>query len=98
VLQAIGATSTVVFRSVVTEGVIIAVLSWLIAAALAWPITAAVGYVAGMVFVKAPLEIVVSPAGLLIWLVIAVVLGAASSLYPAWSASRLTVRQILSYQ
>lgn len=98
VLQTIGATSSAVFRSIVVEGIAIAALSCLFATVVSWPLALLVGNTAGLVFINSPLQMVPAPAAGGLWVVLAIVLGAASSVYPAWSASRLTVRQILSYR
>lgn len=98
VMQAIGATPRAVLGIVVAEGVLIGALSWLLALALSLPLSAFVGFVAGQVGLGAPLDFGVSPLAMLLWLGIVVVFAAAASFYPAWSASRTTVRETLAYE
>ncbi|HEY3366110.1 MAG TPA: FtsX-like permease family protein [Symbiobacteriaceae bacterium] len=97
VMQTIGATPHTVIRIVVSEGVFIGVLSWIIAVPLALPLSALVGTVTGNLAFRAPLPLVVSPFAVLLWLAITIIGSAAASALPAWRASRLTVRETLAY-
>ena len=96
VLSAIGATPTTISRHVWFEGVAIGVLSWALACGVAAPISAVLEAVVGDIFFKAPLDFYLSWSAAAAWLAIVVVVGSASSFYPAWRAARLTVRQALS--
>lgn len=98
VMQAVGATPRDILRIVVAEGVLTGVLSWLLALVLSLPLSAAVGFVAGQVGLGVPLDFAVLPSAMLLWLGIVVALAAAASFYPAWSASRMTVRETLAYE
>jgi putative ABC transport system permease protein len=98
VMRAIGATPRIVWLMVVAEGVVIGVLSWIIAALLAWPISKAIGdFLVGMVF-QSRLDFVFEPLGLVIWLMVSISLSAVASFIPAWRASRVTVREALAYE
>jgi putative ABC transport system permease protein len=46
----------------------------------------------------APASFIVSPVGYALWLVIVLVLSALASVAPARSATRLTIREVLSYE
>jgi putative ABC transport system permease protein len=98
VMRAVGASDWGVQQIFILEGVIIGLLSWVIAALLAYPLSNVLSDVVGIAFVQAPLNFVFSPVGILIWLAIVTILAALSSFLPAWNASRLTVREILAYQ
>jgi putative ABC transport system permease protein len=87
-----------VLSIVVTEGVLIGMISWVMGAALAFPISKALSDQVGMLFVGAPFSYVYSVSGMLLWLGIAVALAALASFLPAWNASRLTVRDVLVYE
>jgi len=52
----------------------------------------------GIIFFETPLKIALSPTGVFIWLVLAMLFAALSSLYPAYKASRMSVREALSYE
>ncbi len=97
VMQTIGGTPRTVRWMVVSEGVFIGALSWVLAIALALPLSAMVNTMVGRMMFNAPLPLIIAPQTMLIWL--AVVLGgsAVASAVPAWRASRLTVRETLAY-
>jgi putative ABC transport system permease protein len=98
VLRAIGASSRDILRLIVMEGGLIGLVSWLIALVLAWPISAFVSYNFGLIFFETPLEFAVSLPGMFAWLGIAIGIAAMASFFPARSASRLTVREVLAYE
>ena len=52
----------------------------------------------GLAFVKRTLSYQFSLTGVLLWLLVVTVVGAVSSFFPAWRASRLTVREVLAYE
>ena len=97
VMQTIGATPNTVLRIVVSEGVFIGVLSWIAAVPLALPLSALVGTVTGNLAFRVPLPLVISPLAALLWLAIIIVGSTAASAFPAWRASRLTIRETLAY-
>jgi putative ABC transport system permease protein len=83
---------------VIVEGLVIGVLSWIIAAVLAWPVSKAVGdNLMGALF-HGRLDFRFEAMGLVIWFVVSVGLSAAASFVPAWKASRATVREALAYE
>ncbi len=98
VLRAIGASTKALLKIIVTEGAIIGALSWILAVLLSWPLSKYISSTFGETFFEAPLQFAVSPAGMSIWLLLAIFFAALASFYPAWSASQLTVRQTLAYE
>lgn len=98
VLRAIGATPRVVWMIVIVEGLIIGILSWLIAALLAWPAGKALGDALVKALLRGGIDFRFEPLGLLIWLLISLGVSAAGSFIPAWRASRTTVREALAYE
>lgn len=98
VMRAIGASSRSILRIIVTEGAIIGILSWVLALIISWPVSSFVSTTYGMTFFEAPLKLAISIPGIIIWLVISTGFAALASLYPAWNATKLTVRQILAYE
>jgi putative ABC transport system permease protein len=98
VLSAMGATPRVIARHVVVQGMLIAALSWCAAVALAFPLTFFVNTMSGLLFIKSALAFVMSPGAAATWLALVLILGALASFYPAWRASRLTIREALSYE
>jgi len=97
VMRAIGASSRSIAWLFIGEGLILGLLSWLIALPLSIPagylMTQAIGSVFG-------LEIIFhyTPTGALYWLVIITVLAVAASWLPAHGATRVSVRESLAYQ
>jgi putative ABC transport system permease protein len=98
IMRAIGASDRAVLLVVMLEGVLIAVLSWIVGAALAVPLSTALSDVVGSAFVNAPLHDTFSPGGAVLWLVGVLVIAALASFVPARRASRLTVRDVLAYE
>lgn len=96
VLGAIGATPRTISSHVWIEGLLIGLMSWIVALLIAAPVSWLLESVTGNMFFKAPLAFFMSLQAALIWLALIVVLATLSSLYPAWRASRLTIREALS--
>jgi putative ABC transport system permease protein len=97
VMRAIGAKSHTVLRNVISEGLFIGLMSWFISVALSLPPSLAIDGLIGGLFSRVPLTLIVSPLGLGVWLMVVVLGSIAASAYPAWQASRLTVRETLNY-
>ncbi len=97
VMRALGATSRIVWRNVVSEGIFIGILSWLIAIPVSLAISTPVGDLVGSLSFRVPLPLSLSPAGVSIWLAIVLVGSAFASIFPAQRAARLTVRETLAY-
>ena len=97
IMRAIGAKSNTVLRNVISEGVFIGLMSWVISVPLSIPLSLGIGYLVGNLSFRSPLPLIVSPIGLIIWLLVIVVGSIAASAYPARQASRLTIRETLAY-
>jgi putative ABC transport system permease protein len=98
VMRAIGASSVHVGMVFVVEALCIGILSWLAGVLLALPVAALLSYQVGVLFLETPLTFTFSFLGTAIWFGLAAVLSAAASLVPAWNATRLSVRDVLSYE
>jgi putative ABC transport system permease protein len=98
VLRAIGASTRDVLRIVLTEGLFMAFLSWLIALALAVPLSLAIGNFAGNVFVHSDLDNIFSWAASLVWLGVALLVGALASTWPTLDVLRKPVAGALHYE
>jgi putative ABC transport system permease protein len=98
VIRAIGARSSTVWLIIVTEGVVVGVLSWALAALAAWPVSKFVGDALVRVMFNSALDFVFQLQGLFIWLIVSVCFSAVASFLPAWSASKITVREALTYE
>ncbi len=97
-MRAIGASTSAIMQIIIAEGTIISVLSWLPGCLVAVPVTVIVGTLAGEFFLKRPLELAFPFWIPLLWLAIVLVVAVVASLSPAWSAARLTVREVLAYE
>jgi putative ABC transport system permease protein len=98
VMRAIGATSIKILGIVVIEGIMVGVLSWLFAVPISYPSARLFSDVIGNTVFQFPLDFSFPLLGLIIWLVIIVVLSALASLWPALRATRVSVRESLSYE
>ena len=98
VIRAIGARSSTVWLIIVTEGVVVGVLSWALAALAAWPVSKFVGDALVRLMFNSALDFVFQLQGLFIWLIVSVCFSAVASFLPAWSASKITVREALTYE
>jgi len=94
VMSAIGAPASTVRRLVVLEGIFIAVVSCVIAVIPALLLTAVM-----IEYLPLPVNLPfqISVLGVVIWVVVVVLGAALATLAPAYRASRLTVREALTY-
>jgi putative ABC transport system permease protein len=98
VMRAIGATSSIIASIFVAEGVLLGVLSWLLAAPLSYPGAWTFSKVVGDTLMKIPLDFRYSMGGMLLWLMIVIVLSALASLWPALRATKVSVHETLAYE
>lgn len=97
IMRSIGAQSRTVLQNVIYEGVFIGLMSWLIAVPLSVPVSLGLSSYLGMMAFRAPLPLTVSLMGLGVWLVVLLAGSIVASAFPAQQASKLTVRETLSY-
>jgi putative ABC transport system permease protein len=98
VLRTIGASPSVVMGIIVAEGVVIGVMSWIVAALAAWPLSQAAGNFLAFLIFKSRLDSVFQLQGLWIWLAFSVLSAGTASFLPARSAAKLTIRGALAYE
>lgn len=98
IMQAIVASPGAVQKIFIFEGMVIGLLSWIIAILLALPMGIIVGNISGSVLIDASLDPGFSLTGVMLWLAIVLVFPAIASFYTAWKASRLTVNEVLAYE
>ena len=98
VIRAIGASNLDIQGIVVTEGLVIGILGWLISIALSVPLTLFLAFGVGLAIVQTPLPPVFAWAGVLVWLLGSMVLSMIASALPAHRASTLTVKETLAYE
>lgn len=98
VMRAIGASDGAVLRIVLLEGVIIGLISWIIGGLLALPASYFLTNTVGTILLQASPSYVFSVSGAILWLFIVMFLAGIASFIPARSASKLTIREVLSYE
>lgn len=98
VMRAIGASNGDIQSIVITEGMVIGLLSWAISILIAIPITNILCYGVGVAILTAPMPVVFGASGIIVWLIFTIILGTLASALPARRASRLTVKDTLAYE
>jgi putative ABC transport system permease protein len=98
VMRAIGASNGDIQWIVITEGMVIGLISWAVSILLAFPITGILTFGVGSAIMQAPMPAVYDVSGILAWLVGILIIGTLASALPARRASRLTVRETLAYE
>ena len=94
-MRAIGMRSRDAIRSVLGEGVLIGLLSWIVALIVSLPLSAWVGTVLASISTQ-ELSPQLSPFGAGLWLCVVLLGSMLVSFYPAKRASQLTIKQSLS--
>ncbi len=98
VMRSVGARDFAIFQIVVTEGMLVGLISWALSAAASYPIARLLDATLGASLMKVPLTYVFSPQGMVVWLALVLLLSAVASFVPARNAVRLTIREVLSYE
>ena len=97
IMRTIGGQSLTVLRNVISEGIFIGLMSWVLAIVLSLPLSAFVGNLVGTLSFRLPLPLILSPTTIFLWLGLIVLGAIAASSYPAWKASQLTIRETLAH-
>ena len=98
VLRAIGASNRAIMQLFLSEGVVVGLLSWGLAAPLALPLSRLLCAQLGMVLIQTPLDFTFSQPGLFFSLGFILVVALAATFFPARTATRLSVRETLTYE
>jgi putative ABC transport system permease protein len=98
VMRAFGASSQAISRIVIIEGLLIGMMSWVLAIGLSLPISSVLARTIGEAFMDYPMPATTSPGGIFAWAVIVIVISVVASLLPALRAVRLTVTEVLAYE
>lgn len=98
VMRAIGASNSSILRIILVEGLIIGIVSWTVGGLIAIPASRALTVAVGMALLEAAPSYIFSTNGAILWLFVVLALAFMASLFPARHASRLTVREVLSYE
>ena len=98
VMRSTGATSADIAGIFVAEGVLVGVLSWLIAAPLSYPGARAFNNMVSTTIFQLPLDFSYATGAVVVWLLAVIVLSALASLWPALNATKISVREALAYE
>lgn len=98
VMRAFGASSKMISRIVIIEGLLIGMMSWILAIGLSLPISTFLARAVGISFMDYPIPATTSPGGIFAWALIVIVISVEASLLPALRAARLTVTEVLAYE
>jgi putative ABC transport system permease protein len=97
VLRAIGAVDSAIIKSVVIESAFVGLISWFIAVPLSFPISALLLTIVSSAMGIGSIPLTFSLPGTGIWLGVVLGLTVLASAWPARSAARLTIREVLAY-
>ncbi len=98
VMRAFGAPSQAISHIVIIEGLLIGMMSWILAIGLSLPISSSLARTIGLSFMDYPMTATTSPGGIITWAAIVIVISIFASLFPALRAVRLTVTEVLAYE
>jgi putative ABC transport system permease protein len=97
VMRAIGARSSTIINMFLLEGLAQGVVSWILSVPIAFVIAQPISRQLGQVMLKMDLDFYYNWIAALIWLGAVIVLAILASLWPARTATKISVRQSLSY-
>jgi putative ABC transport system permease protein len=98
ITRAIGADDRAVMRTVIAEGIVIGLISFLLAIILSVPFTYGLSTIVSLAVFQTPITVVFTYAGYAIWLALVLILSTFASILPARNAARLTIREVLAYE
>ena len=98
IMRAIGADDRAVMRTVISEGIVIGTISFVMAIVVSIPFTYGLSYIVSLAVFQSPIETVFTYMGYLIWLGLVLVLSTLASILPARNAAKLTIREVLAYE
>lgn len=98
IMRSIGANDRAIQKIVLMEGLIVGIVSWIIAIPVSLPLTYGFCYAVGNAFFKRTLVFTVVPVGMLIWLFVVIAIAIVASFVPARKASKMRISDTLSYE
>ena len=98
IMRAIGADDRAVMRTVISEGLVIGFISFVLAIFLSIPFTYALSDIVSTAVFQTPIKVVFTFLGYAIWLGLVLMLSVLGSILPARNAARLTIREVLAYE
>ena len=98
VMRSIGAVDSQIMKSVIFEGLLIGLLSFILAVIFSFPITYLLSTIISLAIFQTPIALAFNWLGFVIWLGLVLLLAVIASLLPARNATRLTIREVLAYE
>lgn len=98
VLRAIGAKHRAIFALVQVEGLVIALLSWVVAIPMSVPISVLLGKAFGRIMLPVPVTYLPNGVGVVTWLGLVVIVALLACAWPAVRALRVPTAAALSYE
>jgi len=98
IMRALGAGNGAVMRLVLAEGLLIALLAWLVATPLTIPLSKVLSKEVGNLFIGTPLVYSFPAVIPFVWLAIVLAIALFAGSAPAYRAAHMTVRDALSYE
>ena len=98
VMRTIGAVDKVIMQSVVIEGLVIGLITWVLAIALSFPISYILLTIVGEAMMGSAMTLSITPMGIVLWLAVVIALSIFASIMPARNAARLTINEVLAYE
>jgi putative ABC transport system permease protein len=98
IMRAVGASDAAVRQVIVSEGVVIGGLAWLMGTLMSLPMSMLMSYAIGKNLLGTGLLWTYALFAIWIWLVVVLSVSVIASRIPANNAVRLTVREVLAYE
>ena len=98
VMRAIGAVDGEIIKSVVIEGGVIGLITWIFAVFLSFPISSFLLKIVSEAMLGSPMPLTYTYQGFVIWLATVLALSVVASILPARNAASLTIREVLAYE
>jgi putative ABC transport system permease protein len=98
VMRSIGAVDAQVMKSVIFEGMMIGLISYVLAVIVSFPITWLMSNIISRAIFETAMDLALNWQGFVIWLGLVMLLSALASVLPARSAAHLTIREVLAYE
>jgi putative ABC transport system permease protein len=98
IMRAIGAVDLEIIKSVVIEGVLIGMITWVLAIGLSFPISEILLGIISDAMMGTAMEVSFTTEGMVIWLGVVIFLSFTASILPARNAARLTIQEVLAYE
>jgi putative ABC transport system permease protein len=98
VMRAIGAVDFEIIKSVVIEGIMIGLITWVLAILVSFPISQLLLKIISESMMGSAMKVAYTAQGIYLWLGVVVLLSFIASILPARNAARLTINEVLAYE